>query len=122
MSIELFKQKAQLCENQRNKIARIPVSRETSPAGAAAAPPVTNVEGTPVTGASPIGLDNQPGPSKDGFIDLKVKNTLLASSSSQGAGVAAKSKVTSPTRKNCFIYFYILLHMFNLYIIVCTLL
>lgn len=76
-SIALFKQKAQLCQNERNKVARLPDSTADSttptPVLAAAVSPLTS----PSSSAAPI-----PGPS---------------SAKSSSSGATPKSTASSPT-------------------------
>ncbi|KAL4230130.1 Ubiquitin-protein ligase E3A [Mactra antiquata] len=66
MSIELFKKRARLCENQRNKIARLPASDENSPSSASSS--TSGVQETasnvsPREGLTVLSLTSHAGPS-----------------------------------------------------------
>ncbi|XP_045203681.2 ubiquitin-protein ligase E3A-like isoform X2 [Mercenaria mercenaria] len=89
-SIELFKKKAQLCENQRNKIARLPVSGDSSPVGATGTSPLTSPR---------LDIETLPGPSKGGFSSFKPGSVPPEPpSSSKCTGAISRSTPTTPTQ------------------------
>lgn len=94
MSIELFKQKAQLCENKKNKIARLPVSGENSPTEAMS------------TGATPLTSPDKgsvflPGPSTASVLSAGI---LSGPSSSKATGATSKYSPSTSTRMSFIIF------------------